>query len=108
MLFEIDPRPIVFFYATGEGQTNPGGIDGKPNGDPAPMPVAQPITATVGGANAEVVDAGGVTGLVAGVLQVNVRLPSGLPPGVAVPIVLTIAGRTTQADVTLAIGPARP
>jgi uncharacterized protein (TIGR03437 family) len=99
---------IVFFYATGEGQTNPGGIDGRPNGDPVPMPVAQPVTATVGGANAEVVYAGGVAGLVAGVLQVNVRLPSGTPPGVAVPIVLTIAGRTTQADVTLAIGPARP
>ena len=98
---------IVFFYATGEGQTNPGGIDGKPNGDPAPTPIAQPITCTVGGTNAEIVYAGGVTGLVAGVLQVNIRLPSGLPPGDAVPIVLTIAGMSTQADATLAIGPAR-
>jgi uncharacterized protein (TIGR03437 family) len=99
---------IVFFYGTGEGQTNPVGIDGKPNDNPAPIPVAQPVTATIGGANADVLYAGGVTGLVAGVLQVNVRIPIDQPAGNAVPIVVTIAGKTTQADVTLAIGPPRP
>ena len=99
---------IIFFYGTGEGQTYPGGIDGKPNDTPAPVPVAQPVTATIAGENAEVLYAGGLTGLVAGVLQVNVRIPSDLPAGNAFPIVLTIAGKTTQADVTLAIGPARP
>jgi uncharacterized protein (TIGR03437 family) len=99
---------IIFFYGTGEGQTNPGGIDGKPNDNPAPMPLAQPVSVTIGGTDAEVIYAGGVTGLVAGVLQVNVRIPTGAPLGPTVPIVLTVAGKSTRADVTVAIGPPHP
>jgi uncharacterized protein (TIGR03437 family) len=96
----------VFIYATGEGQTNPAGIDGKPNASPAPVPLATPVTATIGGANASVSYAGGVTGLVPGVLQVNVEIPSGTSAASAVPIVLTIGGQASQSGVTLAVGPA--
>jgi len=94
---------IVFFYATGEGQTIPGGVDGQPDGSPAPVPVAQAVTVTVGGINAPVLYGGGVPGLVAGVLQVNAQIPSGIVTGNAVPIVLTIGGITSQPGVTLAI-----
>ena len=93
----------VFVYATGEGQTTPGGIDGKPGDAPAPTPIAQPVTATVGGVNAQVQYAGGVPGLVAGVLQVNVLLPSGVATGTSVPVVVNIGGQGTQAGVTLAV-----
>jgi uncharacterized protein (TIGR03437 family) len=97
------PGSIVFLYATGEGQTQPSGIDGKLNGYPAPTP-AQSVTATIGGANADVLYAGGVTGLAGGTLQVNLRVPSGgFTPGDAVPITLNIGGVTSQAGVTLAI-----
>jgi uncharacterized protein (TIGR03437 family) len=94
----------VFVYATGEGQTNPAGVDGKPGDSPAPVPVAQPVTATVGGIPVQVVQyAGGVPGLVAGVLQANVQIPQGVPTGSSVPIVVNIGGQNTQANVTLAI-----
>jgi trimeric autotransporter adhesin len=93
----------VSVYATGEGQTNPGGIDGKPASSPAPMPVAQPITATVGGVPAAVQYAGGSPGSVAGLLQVNVQIPQGVAPGNAVPIVISLGGQHSQGNVTLAI-----
>ncbi len=92
---------VVAVYATGEGQTNPGGVDGKPGGSPAPVPNQQ-VTARVGGVAAQVTYAGGVTGLVAGVLQVNVQIPAGVT-GPAVPLVLNIGGVNTQDGVTLAV-----
>lgn len=94
---------IVMIFATGEGQTTPDGTDGKPDGYPAPTPLAQPVAATIGGLNTEVQYAGGVPGLVAGFLQVNVRLPAGVPAGSAVPVILSIGGKSSQANVTLAI-----
>ena len=93
----------VFVYATGEGQTTPRGVDGKPGDAPAPTPITQPVTATVGGINAQVQYAGGVPGLVAGVLQVNVQIPQGVAGGDSVPIVLNIGGKPSQATVTLAV-----
>jgi uncharacterized protein (TIGR03437 family) len=96
---------IAIIFATGEGQTNPDGTDGKLDGFPAPAPVAQPVTATIGGLNAEVQYIGGVPGLVAGFLQVNVRIPSSVPAGSAVPVIISIAGASSQANVTLAVGP---
>jgi uncharacterized protein (TIGR03437 family) len=95
---------IVFVYGTGEGQTSPPGVDGMPDGSPTPTPIAQPVTATIGGVNAQVLYAGGVPGLVAGVLQVNVVIPSGVAAGNSIPIVITIGGKTTQANVSLAVG----
>ena len=97
------PGLFVSVFGTGEGQTNPPGIDGKPADSPAPTPVATPVTATVGGVNAKVQYAGGAPGLVAGVLQVNVQIPQNVTPGNAVPIVLTIGGKSTQTNVTLAV-----
>lgn len=103
-----NPAPsdsIIFVYATGEGQASPAGEDGKPGDNPAPTPLAQPVTATIGGSDAQVLYAGGVPGLVAGVLQVNVQIPKGVPPGPSVSIRLTIAGKTTQTNVTVAVEP---
>jgi uncharacterized protein (TIGR03437 family) len=93
----------VSVYATGEGQTNPAGVDGRPDSAPLPQPVTQPVTATVGGLAASVEYAGGVSGLVAGVLQVNVQIPQGVSPGNAIPVTLTIGGVTSQANVTVAV-----
>jgi uncharacterized protein (TIGR03437 family) len=91
----------ISVYATGEGQTNPPGVDGVLDGFPAPTP-AQIVTATVGGANAPVLYAGGVPSLVAGVLQLNLQLPAGVS-GNAVPLLINIGGATSQTGVTVAI-----
>jgi len=69
---------------------------------PLPMPVAQPVTATIAGVDAEVKYAGGVSGLVAGVLQVNVRVPQGVS-GSTLPIVVRVGGQPSQAIVTMAV-----
>jgi uncharacterized protein (TIGR03437 family) len=93
----------VVVYATGEGQTIPSGMDGKP-GDPATPPVpVQMVTATVGGLDAPVVAAGGISGMSAGYLQVSVQIPADVAVGDAVPMVLNIGGITSQMSVTLAV-----
>jgi uncharacterized protein (TIGR03437 family) len=94
---------VVVIFATGEGQTSPAGTDGKPGASPVPQPMAQPVTATIGGVNAPVLYAGGAPDLVAGVFQVNLKVPEGVATGNAVPVVLNIAGSTSQDNVTLAI-----
>jgi uncharacterized protein (TIGR03437 family) len=91
----------VYVYATGEGQTSPGGVDGQLDGSPAPKPV-QAVTATIGGLNATVESAGGVTGAVPGILEVVLQVPT-LPASNAAPLLLNIGGATSQAGVTIAV-----
>jgi uncharacterized protein (TIGR03437 family) len=100
-----NPAPsgsIIVLYATGEGQTNPTGVNGKLGTTPAPVPIS-PVTATVGGLPATIIYAGGVAGLVAGVMQVNLQLPTAVVPGNGVPIVLSVGGTASQAGLSVAI-----
>jgi uncharacterized protein (TIGR03437 family) len=71
---------FVILYATGEGATSPPGVDGKLAVPPFPAPV-RTVTATVGGIPANVTYAGAAPGFVAGVMQVNLQIPSGVRPG---------------------------
>lgn len=93
---------IVSLYATGEGETNPSGIDGMLAGDTPPKPKLL-VTAAIGGVSAEVTYAGGGTGLVAGGMQINVRVPMSLAPGSAVPVLIRVGDASSQAGVTLAV-----
>ncbi len=91
----------VSLYATGLGQTNPGGQDGVPTGyDPAASPADGDCT--VGGKPATVQYAGGAPGLVAGVIQVNVQIPSGLTAGAA-EVILKVGSVTSPHGVTIAV-----
>jgi uncharacterized protein (TIGR03437 family) len=92
----------VQVYITGVGQTNPPGVDGSINAVPLPQ-VQTTVTATVAGKAANVNYAGGAPGLVAGVIQVNVQIPSGVSAGGAVPLVLTVGTSNTQSGVTIAV-----
>ncbi len=93
---------ILTLFATGEGQTNPVGVDGKLTSAPLPMPGAL-VTATIGGADAPVIYAGGAPGLTAGLLQINVRVPSNAPVGAAIPLIVKMGGTSSQAGVTVSI-----
>jgi uncharacterized protein (TIGR03437 family) len=73
---------FVILYATGEGQTTPGGVDGQLAPVPAPIPT-HTVAATVNGIPANVTYAGGAPGIVAGVMQVNLQIPTGVAPGAA-------------------------
>jgi len=97
---------VVTLYFTGGGQTNPAGVDGKPNGDgsagnPIPLPV-QSVFVNIGGKNATVQFAGGAPGVVAGIMQVNAVVPSGLSAGAA-PVVVQSGTAFSQAGVTISV-----
>jgi uncharacterized protein (TIGR03437 family) len=100
-----NPAPrgsIISFFATGTGQTAPPGIDGKPAASPLGAPVL-PVTVQIAGADADILYAGAATGLVAGIIQANVRIPAQAAAGGAVSLVLWSGGAPSQPGVTLAI-----
>ena len=76
------PGSVIVLFATGEGITEPPGVDGAITAPPLPKPV-QPVSVTIGGVEAKVLYAGAAPTLVHGVFQVNVRVPTtGFNPGV--------------------------
>ena len=97
---------IAALYATGAGQTNPPGIDGSvpPTGRMSDYPVpALPVRVTVGGRPAEILYAGAAPHAVAGLLQVNFRVPADAPTGGAIPLVLTVGDGSSPDGVTMAV-----
>ena len=91
---------IVVLYGTGFGM-----LDSQPaDGIIADRAVKTQlgVTASIAGVPAEVTYAGSAPGLVAGVVQVNVRVPDGLTPNLAAPVSLTI-GQAVTPVVTVAI-----
>jgi trimeric autotransporter adhesin len=96
---------LLSLFATGAGQMSPSAADGALNGSSPPsMPVLQPVAVTIGGQAATVSAAIGALGQVAGMLEITVRVPSGIQPGKAVPVTLQIGGASSQSGVTVAIG----
>jgi len=98
---------IITFFATGEGETTPPGVDGRimPRGDSPltlPMP-ALPVIVGVANRGAEVLYAGAVPGQVAGLLQINARIPDDAPTGPGVPLLIKAGDAFSQPGVTLAI-----
>ena len=93
---------IISLYATGEGQTTPGGVDGKPASVPYPYPNLS-VTATVGSQDAPVKYAGGAPGMVVGLMQVNIQIPAGIQTGNTVPVVLKVGNALSQGSVTVAV-----
>jgi uncharacterized protein (TIGR03437 family) len=83
---------VVALYGTGGGALTT---------DALPL-LKLPVTATVGGVPATVYYAGIAPGLVQGAMQVNIQIPSGVTPGPAVPIAITV-GNATSNTVTVAI-----
>jgi uncharacterized protein (TIGR03437 family) len=93
---------VISLFGTGEGQTNPAGIDGKiMTGDMA-VPVAA-VAVTIAGAPAEVLFAGSAPGQVAGNLQINVRVPMNITIGAQLPISVQIGGASSQFGATVAV-----
>jgi uncharacterized protein (TIGR03437 family) len=93
---------VVSIYGTGEGQTIPPGIDGIVVTATDLREPQQTVTASIGGQSTEVLYAGSAGGEVAGVLQVNARIPLEILSGAAVPVTIVIGG-SSQAGVTMAV-----
>jgi uncharacterized protein (TIGR03437 family) len=95
---------VVVLYATGEGLTEPHIGDGVLAQPPLPTPV-QPVRVSIGGVESQIQYKGAAPVQVAGLMQVNVALPQGVPGGPKVPILLEVANIPSQTGVTLAIVP---
>jgi uncharacterized protein (TIGR03437 family) len=92
---------VVAIYATGEGQTDPGGVDGQLAGATLPKP-RLPIKVLIDGKAAEVRYAGAAPGQVAGLFQVNARIPDDAASG-EVPIQVQVGGASSQPGITLVV-----
>jgi uncharacterized protein (TIGR03437 family) len=94
---------IISLFATGEGQSWPGGIDGTRASAPLPIP-ALPVNVTIGGVPINDLQyVGGAPGDVAGLLQLNVAIPASVTPGSAVPVLIRVGAASSQAGVTIAV-----
>jgi uncharacterized protein (TIGR03437 family) len=96
-----EPGSVVMLFATGEGQTSPPGVDGKLASSTPPAPLL-PVAVTIGGQPAPVVYAGGAPGEVAGVMQINARIPLGIA-GNSAPVVVQVGAASSQPGVTIAV-----
>jgi immune inhibitor A len=92
----------VVFWGTGEGETNPAGVDGLPATASYPKPVLK-VSATVGGLPAEVQYLGAAPYFVAGVFQMNIKIPAGITPGNAVPVVVKVGDLESPSVTTIAV-----
>lgn len=91
----------VALFATGEGLTS-GGVDGRFAGLPLPAPLAN-VSATVGGLPATVQYAGAVFGAVAGLMQINVRIPEDVQVGGYVPVSIQVGDVVSQPGVWISV-----
>ncbi len=94
---------VISIYMTGEGQTNPGGVDGAiipPVASALKYPLL-PVTVTIGGVDAVVAYAGSAAGEVSGLMQVNVTIPLAAPTGTQ-PVVVTVGTAKSQSGASAA------
>ncbi len=89
----------VTLYATGEGSTNPPGVDGAIQSGSSRSPFLA-VGLRIGGQTATVLSAGTPVGELSGVMVIKAVVPLGLTPG-AVPVVLTVGNVSTTQNVTI-------
>jgi uncharacterized protein (TIGR03437 family) len=102
---ETNPAPqgsVVVLYATGGGLSMPPSVDGLLTAQPYPKPVL-PVSVTINTLPAQVLYAGAAPGLVAGVLQINVVVPSNASPVRYDQVVLTIGDYVSPTAITIAV-----
>jgi len=93
---------VIVMFLTGTGLGNSPQSDGKLAGSQL-VNVQQNVKVTFGSKDGQVMYAGSAPGLVAGVSQINVRVPDDSPDGDSVPVIVTVGDRRSQDGVTVAI-----
>lgn len=96
------PGAVIIVYETGEGQTNPPGIDGMLASASLPKPIA-PVSVLIGGVPAKFDYAGAAPDEVAGLMQLNVEVPANAPTGGQIPVLVIVGQYITQSELTIAI-----
>jgi len=96
----------ITMFGTGGGEADPGVVDGQIVAGIRPrtnLPVSVLFDLAGPSTEAEVLYAGGVPGSVAGVLQLNVRVPSNAHTGDAVNFTVVIGDQWTWSQATVAV-----
>jgi uncharacterized protein (TIGR03437 family) len=96
------PGSVVVLWGTGEGITDPPGVDGRPAVDVLPKPVAK-VSVQIGGLPAVVEYAGAAPGAMPGLFQINARISPDVTPGDSVPVSVKMGNLTSQQGVTVAV-----
>ena len=96
------PGSVVILWATGEGLTDPPGVDGRLAAGVVPKPLAA-VSVNIGGLPATVQYAGAAPGDMPGLFQINAQIPANLQPGDKVPVLVTVGAGTSPSGVTLAV-----
>ena len=92
---------VVILYATGMGALNAAVPDGTIISSTALPALASPVQVTIGGKTAQVLYAGPAPELVAGTIQINVTIPSGITGNVAV--VATVGTASSPDGCTISV-----
>ena len=96
------PGAVVVLWGTGEGITDPPGVDGRPAVDVLPKPVA-PVSVAIGGLPATVEYVGAAPGMMPGIFQINARIARDVAPGDRVPVQVKVGGAASQDSVTVSV-----
>lgn len=93
----------LIFYITGGGTVNPApSTDATVVGNTPPALVASP-TVTIGGDPAAVVSATGVSGALAGLIQITVTVPTTLKAGKEHALIVTVSGQASPSTATVGV-----
>ena len=94
----VHPKDMLTIYLTGMGQTTPEAQAGQPApSNPLAWAATAPVV-TLGGATLSVSYSGLAPGEI-GVYQVNATVPSSVPTGLSIPLVISQAGVATTLNV---------
>jgi uncharacterized protein (TIGR03437 family) len=92
---------VVVLLLIGAGQSTPAQVTG--NIDSAAGSTNLTVTATIGGLPATVIYSGPAPALIAGATQLNLQIPAGVTPSLAVPVSVQVGTAATQSDVFIAV-----
>ncbi len=93
---------VVILWATGEGLTDPPGVDGRLAVDVLPKPLAA-VSVDIGGLPATIQYAGAAPGNMPGLVQINAQMSPNVQPGNQIPVHVKIGANTSQDGVTIAV-----
>jgi uncharacterized protein (TIGR03437 family) len=102
------PGAVLYVLGTGGGQTNPQSKTGSVNSLTTLMPLqgwtpgSNVVTATIGGQPATVLYAGAAAGLVTGIAQFNIQVPTNVS-GTGLGLVISVNGVPSISGVTVAV-----
>jgi uncharacterized protein (TIGR03437 family) len=91
----------ITLFGTGEGQTDPPGVDGQVASGTGPKPVL-PVQVMIGGVQCDVQSVGGAPGAFAGLLQITARLAPTVPSG-SQPVVLVVGDAISPSAASVAV-----